>query len=34
VIQERAKFTPATDKSGKPVRSTVITPPINWRVEG
>ena len=31
VIETRAKFTPALDKSGKPVRSTVVTPPIYWK---
>lgn len=32
VIQTRAKFSPARDKSGKPVRSTVTTPPIKWEL--
>jgi len=31
VIERRARFAPALDKSGDPVRSTVITPPIRWR---
>jgi TonB family protein len=31
VIQNRAKFTPAFDAKGKPVRSTVVTPKIRWR---
>ena len=31
VISERAKFSPAIDKSGKAVRSIVTTPPIVWR---
>jgi TonB family protein len=30
VIRTRAKFTPAVDGNGKPVRSTVVTPPIVW----
>jgi TonB family protein len=30
VIVERAKFTPALDAQGHPVRSTVVTPPITW----
>lgn len=30
VIRDRGKFTPALDENGKPVRSTVLTPPINW----
>lgn len=34
VIKQRAKFTPAVDRSGKPVRSTVFTPKIIWRMEG
>lgn len=34
VIQERAKFDPARDSTGKPVRSTVVTPPVSWRMEG
>ena len=33
VIRERAKFTPAVDRRGKPVRSTYVTPLINWRIE-
>jgi hypothetical protein len=33
VIRERAnKFRPALDTSGKPVRSTVITPPVVWKM--
>jgi len=32
VIQERARFQPALDSSGKPVRSTFITPKIRWRI--
>jgi len=32
VIRERAKFKPARDKAGKPVRSTYITPPVTWRM--
>ena len=31
VIQTRARFTPARDSSGRPVRSTVITPKVRWR---
>jgi len=31
-IRERARFKPALDRAGKPVRSTAITPPINWRL--
>ena len=34
VIQERGGFTPALDKSGKPVRSTVVTPKVRWRLSG
>jgi protein TonB len=30
VIRNRARFTPALDATGKPVRSTVVTPPIIW----
>lgn len=33
VFQQRAKFTPARDRSGKSVRSTAVTPPINWRLD-
>jgi TonB family protein len=33
VIRERAKFSPALDGGGKPVRSTVVTPPIVWSIE-
>jgi len=32
VIRARAKFKPALDASGTPVRSTVTTPPIWWRL--
>jgi hypothetical protein len=32
VIRERAKFTPALDAKGKPVRSTYVTPPIVWKM--
>jgi TonB family protein len=34
VINERAKFSPALDRAGKPTRSTVVTPKIVWRMEG
>lgn len=34
VILQRVKFTPALDRAGKPVRSTVETPPVAWRLEG
>ena len=33
VIVKRAKFVPATDNSGKPVRDTVTTPPVSWRIK-
>ena len=33
VIRERAKFTPAVDGHGKAVRSTVVTPPVSFRME-
>jgi len=33
VIRERAKFTPALDRNGAPVRSAIVTPPINWSLE-
>jgi len=32
IIQEKAKFAPALDKSGKRVRSTVVTPPIAFKL--
>lgn len=32
VITERSKVKPAKDAAGKPVRSTVVTPPITWRI--
>jgi TonB family protein len=32
VIQERGRFKPALDARGKPVRSTYVTPPIQWRI--
>jgi hypothetical protein len=34
VVRERAKFVPARDSNGTPVRSTLTTPPITWRIEG
>jgi TonB family protein len=34
VIMQRAKFAPAKDKDGKPIRSAVLTPPIIWRISG
>jgi TonB family protein len=34
VIRQRAKFKPARDPQGKPVRSTVATPEVTWRIEG
>lgn len=34
VIEERAKFQPAADSKGTPVRSTLVTPPVSWRMEG
>lgn len=33
VIRERTKLKPARDFSGKPVRSSYVTPPISWRLE-
>jgi hypothetical protein len=33
VIRERARFQPALDNRGKPVRSTAASPPIVWRTE-
>jgi TonB family protein len=30
VIRQRAKFAPAVDANGKPMRSTYVTPPIRW----
>jgi TonB family protein len=33
VIRERSKFAPAKDSAGKSVRSTLVTPPITWRIE-
>lgn len=30
LLTARAKFSPATDKQGKPVRSTLVTPTITW----
>jgi TonB family protein len=34
IIEKRAKFTAARDQSGKPVRSTVVTPKIVWSLAG
>jgi len=34
VIVERLTLTPALDAKGKPARSTYITPPVAWRIEG
>lgn len=33
VIEKRARFTPARDRNGKPVRDSVTTPPIRWQLE-
>ena len=33
VIMKRVKFTPARDSAGKPVRASVITPPVRWILE-
>lgn len=33
VIQGRGKYKPALDPSGKPIRSTLTTPPITWRLQ-
>lgn len=33
VIQERARFKPALDSAGKPVRSAVVTPLVRWRLD-
>lgn len=32
VVKERLKLKPALDRSGKPVRSLVVTPPVTWRM--
>ena len=32
VFRERAHFKPALDRAGKPVRSTYITPKVDWRM--
>lgn len=34
VIRERARFKPALDRQRKPIRSSVITPPVTWRLWG
>jgi TonB family protein len=31
-IQDEARFKPALDRDGKPVRSTVVTPQVKWRL--
>lgn len=33
VLLKRAKFIPAHDAGGKPVRSSVVTPKVSWRME-
>ena len=33
VIMERAKFSPAIDAQGKPIRDVVTTPPIVWKID-
>ena len=33
-IQKRARFTPARDSKGKPVRSMVVTPKVKWQLAG
>jgi Gram-negative bacterial TonB protein C-terminal len=32
ILLDRAQFTPALDPSGRPVRSTLTTPPVQWRI--
>jgi len=32
VIEEKGRFTPALDRNGKPVRSTVVTPKVRWQL--
>jgi hypothetical protein len=32
IIKERARFKPARDRNGKPVRSSATTPPVVWRI--
>lgn len=34
VIRKRARFRPAIDAHGKPARSTYVTPPVTWHIEG
>jgi TonB family protein len=34
ILQKRARFTPARDADGRPVQSTIVTPPIRWQLEG
>lgn len=32
IIKARARFSPARELQGKPVRSIVVTPPVTWRI--
>lgn len=34
IITQRAKFKPALDTKGKPVRSSVVSPPVTWHIAG
>jgi protein TonB len=34
ILQRRARFTPARAADGQPIASTVVSPPIVWRLEG
>ena len=34
ILSQRARFTPARNADGKAVRSTVVTPPVRWQLEG
>ena len=34
ILQRRARFTPARAVDGHPVASTIVSPPIVWRLEG
>ena len=34
ILQRRARFTPARAADGRPIASTVTSPPIVWRLEG
>jgi protein TonB len=34
ILEKRARFVPARNSDGRPISSTVVTPPVTWKLEG